>query len=438
MTENIKRIAPAGAAAEKTSKPAPKTEPKKADGPGTGKGAGKGGAPKPPPQKKAAEPVVEIRPVASAAAMKRRHWGLMASFVILVVLPLIALGVYLWTVAEDQYSSTTGFTVRSEEGGSASEMLGGLAQFAGASTASDSDILYEFIQSQKIVRAIDERINLRAHYAAPWPRDVLFAIWPEASIEDLVWYWQRIVRISYDQSTGLIEVRVLAFDAGTAQTIASEILSQSQNMINALNIQAREDAMGYARADLDEAVERLKSAREALTRFRTRTRIVDPATDIQGRMGVMANLQQQLAEALIEYDLLAETVASSDPRLTTARRQIEVIRSRIASERSNFASASTETGELGEDYPSLISEYESLSVDREFAEETYRVALAALDIARDNAARQSRYLASYIQPTLADEPEFPRRVMLMALAALALGLSWSILALIYYSIRDRG
>lgn len=394
--------------------------------------------PPPPANQPPPGPVVEIRPVARPASMKRRHWGLLASFVALVLAPLVALTFYLWVMAQDQYISTTGFTVRSEEGTGASEMLGGLAQFAGVSTASDSNILYEFIQNQEIIRAINERVDLRAHYSANWPTDFLFSLWPDASIEDLVWYWRRIVRISYDQGTGLIELRVQAFDRETAQIIATEILSQSQDMINALNTQAREDAMRYAQVDLDEAITRLKGAREALTRFRTRTRIVDPESDIQGRMGVMASLQQKLADALIEYDLLLGTVSENDPRVTMAQRQIEVIRSRMASERQDFANPSPETGGVGEDYPSLIAEYESLSVDREFAEQTYRAALAALDIARANAARQSRYLASYIQPTLADEAEFPKRFTLLGLTALVLLLCWSIMALIYYSIRDRG
>ena len=76
-------------------------------------------------------------------------------------------------------------------------------------------------------------------------------------------------------------------------------------------------------------------------------------------------------------------------------------------------------------------------MDREFAEETYRAALTALEVARDEAARQSRYLATYITPTLAEEAEYPRRFMLSALAGLFLLLGWSIGVLIYYSIRDR-
>lgn len=380
---------------------------------------------------------VRVMPIAQPARMKRRHWGLLTSFGIAVLLPLLAVILYLWIAAQDQYLSTTGFTVRSQESGGATELLGGLTQFAGGSTASDSDILYEFIQSQEMVDAVNAEVDIRAQYSKPWPKDWVFAIWPDASKEDLLWYWQRIVSISYDSGTGLIEVQARGFTPDASKAITSVVLRESQDRINRLNDQAREDAMRYAQADLDESITRLKGAREALTRFRTRTRIVDPAADIQGRMGVMNNLQQQLAAALVEYDLLRETASDSDPRVTKAQQLIDVIRERIRIERQTFTSDNTDTGAVGEDYPSLISEFESLSVDLQYAEETYRAALTALQVARDDAARQSRYLATYIRPTLAQDSEYPNRPLVSALAGLFLLLLWSIGALIYYSIRDR-
>lgn len=383
-----------------------------------------------------AQPVVEIRPLAEPATMKRRHWGLVFSFVLLVFLPLLGLAGYLWGVSKDQYVSQTGFTVRQEEGGTATELLGGLAQFAGSGGSSDSDILYEFIQSQELVNAIDTRLGLAATYAAHWEADPLFALWPEATIEDLLWYWQRIVRVSYDAGSGLIEVQVRAFDPAVAQQVAREIVAESQTMINALNEQAREDLMRYAEEDLSEAVDRLKLARQALTEFRTRTQIVDPQADIEGQMGVINTLQQQLAGALIELDLLAGTTSEGDPRVTQAQRRIDVIRERLAIERQAFAQG--EVAGIGTDYPTLIAEYEGLIVDREYAEESYRAALAALDIAREKASRQSRYLATYIRPTLAESSEYPQRPVLLGLAILFLGMAWGILVLVYYSIRDRG
>jgi len=440
-----------------TAATGPATAPAKKPGRGPGQKAGAPGrnknapganrkqqapAPKQPPSGPAgarsdetAQPAV--RPVAGPAKLKKRHWGLITSFLFLAVIPFVATVAYLFTVAEDQYHSIAGFTVRSQEQGGANELLGGLADFAGASTASDSDILYEFIQSQEMVQAVNNAIDLRAHYSQYWPNDWVFSIWNDATQEDLIWYWNRMIGVSYDSSTGLIEVQVKAFDPQMAQAISREIVAVSQARINELNLQAREDAMGYAQDDLDEALERLKNAREAMTEFRTSSQIVDPETDIQTRMGVMTSLQQQLASVLVEFDLLRGTTSENDPRLREAQQRIEVIRDRIAIERRNFASSSTETGGVSQDYPSLIADFERLSVDREYAEQTYTAALTALETARDEANRQSRYLATYIKPTLAEASKYPQRLILTGLAGLFLLLFWSILALVYYSIRDR-
>ena len=96
-----------------------------------------------------------------------------------------------------------------------------------------------------------------------------------------------------------------------------------------------------------------------------------------------------------------------------------------------------DVGVGGEDYPTLMAQFEGLTVDREFAEQSYRAALTALDVARTNSARQSRYLAVYIRPSLAESAGFPRRSSIIGLAFLFLTLGWAILALVYYSIRDR-
>jgi capsular polysaccharide transport system permease protein len=149
----------------------------------------------------------------------------------------------------------------------------------------------------------------------------------------------------------------------------------------------------------------------------------------------MNTLQQQLASELVAFDELSGTARSDDPRISQAMRRIEVIRARIKQERSDFAT--TEVLETGEDYPTLIAEYEGLIVEREFAEQAYRAALTAKDSAQGEAIRQSRYLASYIEPTLAEDAEYPRQFVIFSLAALILILGWGIIVLIYYSLRDR-
>lgn len=380
-------------------------------------------------------PEPTIAPVAEPAQMRPRHWAVLGSFCVAVLLPLFGFGFYLWAVAEDRYASTVGFTVRQEESDSGTDLLGGLTNLTGSNPSTDSDILYEFIRSQEIVRRVDAALGLRDYYSQYWGTDPLFSIWPDATIEDLLWYWGRAVRVSYDQGTGLTELRILAFDPNMAQAIAREVVVESQTMVNALNDQARADAIRYADIELKQAEDRLRAARAALTVFRTRTQIVDLEADIQARMGVVSNLQQQLAAELVVFDELSNTTNADDPRVTQSKRRIAVIRERISEERRVFAT--TEVLGTGEDYPTLIAEFEGLTVEREFAEEAFRAALAARDAARANAVRQSRYLATYISPTLAEEAEYPQRFLLLALAALFSVLVWGIAILVYYSIRDK-
>lgn len=386
----------------------------------------KAAAPKP------ARPSSPIAPPAGRARLKRRHLALVLSFVLAVVLPSLTAAWYLWTQAQDQYASHMGFTVRREEAPSAVDLIGGLASLS-SSSSSDSDVLYEFIQSQELVKQVDEALDLRALYSRHHDDDPVFSLAPDASIEDLVNYWQRVVQISYAPGTGLIELKSLAFTPEEAQAVATEIFRQSTRMINALSAIAREDTMRYAREELALAQQQLTEARQALTAYRTLNQIVDPSADIQIQMGLLTTLQQQLGNELIDYDLLRDNAQPGDPRIAQAEQRIAAIRSRIEQERSKFGGG----GDPATDYPTIVAEFERLTVERQFAEQKYTGALSNFDTAQAEAQRQSRYLAAFVQPTLAERAEYPRRALIMALVVLLSTVAWSILALIYYSLRDR-
>lgn len=377
---------------------------------------------------------------AGAARLRRRHLGLLLSFLLLVAVPVAGSAVYLYGVAADQYASRVGFSVRREEVSSAIEVLGGITALSGSSTR-DTDVLFEYIRSQPMVARIDERLDLGRIYARAG--DPVFALAANASIEDLTRYWSRMVKVFYDSSSGLIEIRVQAFSPEDAQAVAQAVFEESSAMINRLSSIAREDATRYAKEELDRAIERLVKARQALTEFRTRTQIVDPRADLQGRMSLLATLEGQLVEARIDLDILRVTTRESDPRVQQTERRIAVLSDRIAAERARFgmsgdqAPARDDATAKDEDYASLLAEFERLSVDQEFAEKAYVSALTGYDVAQAEAQRQSRYLAAYVEPTRAEAPEYPQRRVLLALIAVFALIGWSILALGYYSIRDR-
>lgn len=395
-------------------------------------------------QQKPAPKVTHLPPVetrlpdrkALSAHMRRRHWGLVAGLLFMVGLPVMVVAFYLTQIAKPQYASKAGFVIRQEESGAASQMLGGLSSMLGQNISGNSDLLFEFLQSQEIVALVQDDIDLRAHYAEGWPEDPLFSLPPNALIEDLAAFWRRMVRLQYDRSTGVITVQVRARDPQIAQAIAAAILRHSENVINDLNATARRDSMAHAQADLDDAAGALRQARDALLAFQARTKIIDPMADMQGRMGILDNLQVQLAQAYVEYDLLAQTVAEFDPRLRQLDRRITAIQERIVQERNSFSTRNVTVENT--DYPTLLAKHETLRTDVDFAAENYRAALAALALARTRADRQQLYLATFLRPTLPQQALYPQTALLVALTGFFALMSWAVLALVYYSLRDRG
>ncbi|WP_238705115.1 capsule biosynthesis protein [Parasedimentitalea marina] len=376
-----------------------------------------------------------IRPPAAASRTRGRHRGIALSFLLAVVLPFAVATWYLYERAADQYASYLGFSVRTEESSSAIELLGGITELSGSSS-SDTDILFDYLNSQQMVRKVDEKADLRGIWSRVSTRqDPVFAYDPNGSIEDLLDHWKRMVQITYDSGSGLLNLRILAFDPAEARKIASVILEESDTMINNLSAIAREDAIKYARDELETAVERLKEARRAMTSYRNRTQIVDPSIDTQNQMGLLTILQQQLAEALIEQDLLMDNAREGDPRVIQGRRRVVVIEQRIAAERRKLGLGGSAAGATV--FANLVGEYEGLLVDREFSEQAYTVAWAAYDAAQAEARKQSRYLAAHIRPTLAERAEYPDRPILLLVIGVFLLFVWLLLVLIYYSLRDR-
>jgi capsular polysaccharide transport system permease protein len=368
-------------------------------------------------------------------AERRRKFALWFSFLALVVAPTGVGSWYLFDRAADQYVSYVSFAVRSPDATAASPVM---ELFGGGSdtTRADTQILYEYLQSQPLVARVDASLDLRAIYNDP-RADTVFRFGDDTSIEALVDYWNLAQTVSYDSGAGIIYVEVRAFDADDAQAIATMLVSESERLINDLSAKSRLDAIAFALADLKEAESRVRDVRLALQSFRGAAGTADVSLDIQSAMSLVSTLRERRAEIAADFDSRKQMLGATSPTLLALGRQVDALDDQIALEEGRIASAgsdgSAESGSLAD----AAGMQEELMVERQFAENMYTAALASVETARAEARRAQRYLAIHIDPTHSDEAEHPRRWTLsIALGALCLAL-WSILQLIASSIRDR-
>ncbi len=130
----------------------------------------------------------------------------------------------------------------------------------------------------------------------------------------------------------------------------------SSALVNQLADQAREDAVRFAREELAEAEAHLAEVRGRLADFRRRHSLVDPSADVAGQSGLLNALNAELAQALVDRDVLTSYAAEGDQRVVQADRRIAAITERIEDERAT----------LGVDRgrrvrcPSVVGRYEEL------------------------------------------------------------------------------
>ncbi|MEM6308042.1 MAG: hypothetical protein AAF701_08655, partial [Pseudomonadota bacterium] len=294
----------------------------------------------------------------------------------------------------------------------------------------DADILYDYLHSQDMVHAVQQKVPLTHIWAAPW--DPVFSIGAAPTIEDMHAHWQRRVRVSYDSAAGLISVRTTAFAPDHAHALATAIWEQAQRIVHDQSHLARGDATGYARDELRRTQAHLQQARQAIVAFQAQHRLLDPQADLEGRLGLLQSLHKQKAAALIDYDVLhAAQTRRDDPRVAAAKQRIAVVDGLIAAEQAKL---------LGSDdgaYAVLMAEYEGLRVELEFAQTAYITARASYDAAHAAAARTTKYVAAHVPPTFAERAEYPQRGLWSLLVTIALFTGWAIGVLIYYAVRDR-
>jgi capsular polysaccharide transport system permease protein len=371
---------------------------------------------------------------ARRARPRLRHMVVAASFALAVVLPGVAATTYFYAVAADQYASATAFSVRSSESMAPVGLLGSIMQPA-SMAGTDAEIVYEFVRSQRMVEAAMAALPIETIFGRP-ERDILFRLAPGEPVEDIVAYWNWMTNISFDSSTGLVRFSVRAFAPEDAQAIAEMVLHESTRIVNTLSQQAQSDAIAVASRVVAEAEDRLRAARSAIRVFRNAQREVDPVANAEALSGLVAGLAVELARQRIELDSQLALVGESSPRVAVLRQGIASLEKQIETERSRFGGDAA-AAEADRQVSELLYEYEELTTDLEFAQNTYLAALKSYEQAQIDARRQSRFVVPHIAPTISTSAQYPQRALLSLAVFGLLTVAWSIGVLVVYNVRDR-
>jgi capsular polysaccharide transport system permease protein len=354
------------------------------------------------------------------------------SFLIVVVVPVVAAGIYYLFIAAGQYVVEFRFGVRSVE--PMPSRLGGLffGSLASSPVVSDSYAVVQYIESRAIVDALGRTLDLTAIFSRP-QGDWLARLHPPVPVEELVRYWRGQVDAFYDATDHSITVKVRAFTPRDAFALARGIRAAAEQVVNNLSARARRDTLGHAQADLHQAETRLDTVLARLRAFRDREGVIDPRQTANSTEALAAEIRDALVRAKTRLAILQHYMKGDAPALKLLQ---ERITSLAAQQRSVSGQITSKQATRAHILSRIMTSYEELESERRFAETAYQHALQALDRARRDADRQQIYLATFIEPSLPEESLYPRRLVSIGLVFLVAFSIWAIGGLVVQSIRD--
>lgn len=336
----------------------------------------------------------------------RSRWRRLTALAV-VFLPAIVAGLYFGLIASDRYVSEASFVVRSAAKPSIGGGLGSFLQLAGITRSQDDTFaVHEFMISRDAVTQLQGELPLRemfdrpeADFISAFP-SVLFS----STGEDFYAYYKHAISISYSSTTGISQIRVDAFRPEDAQAIAETLLSLGEALVNKMNQSIHEDAVGFAERDVAEAQDRLIHSQALVTAFRNRELTIDPEAGARTLQELTAKLAAELAGLRARIAEL-EVSAPQSPLLPGLRTRAKAIAEQLERESQQVSADGTDRG-----LAQKMSDYESLMIAHEFANEDLGRALAALEMSRSEARKQQLFLERVVQPSLPDASNAPRRL----------------------------
>ncbi len=388
---------------------------------------------------------VEIEPEPQAAtfpATRRRFPLVLISFIACVVIPAVAAQIYFVFIATDQYIAEARAVVRSAEqesavqsammqSGSTSASPGATSALSLSTLGANAYVVTNYIRSRAVLDDLSKTMDLRAIFRRP-EADFWARLDRDATIEELVDYWKKMVTTYVDGPSGIVTVKIRAFRPDDALALTRAVLKLSERLVNEMSERARRDAIQFAEREVQRADGRVRAVLADLRRYRDDEGLIDP---IKTADETAKLLMQLLAEKIrLENDLFvaSRSLTMNAPSVQNLTARIEIIDVQITRLKEKL------TGETPEirNVAAKLARFEELEVQRQFAERLYTMAQDGLERARMTAERQAMYLTVFVPPSLPEESLYPRRIAFSILAPLALFVVWSIVALIWASVED--
>lgn len=346
--------------------------------------------------------LAEVARIQQDILRRRRKKSILlaARLMIFVGLPTLLAGFYYYTIATPMYAAHSEFVIQQND--ALPSGLGSLMKGSPMAASQDSITVQGYLQSQDAMNLLDKDIGFRAPFSSE-VMDPLQRLAPDATQAAVYRTYRKYVKVSYDPTEGLIKMDVITADPELGVKYSKALIGYAEKVADAMTAQVRDDQMKGARESYDNAEKNLTAANEKVIDLQEKNKVVSSEVEVGLITTQIGQLDSQLTAEKLS---LAQMESNSKPnvaRMEPVKRRIATLEDQIAQLRSKLTTADDGGASLARIQSELLGAQAEVQMRQLLVSQTQQ----ALELARNEANRQTRYLSVSVNPLAADEASYP-------------------------------
>lgn len=349
----------------------------------------------------------------------------------LALLACLLVSLYWGMVASDRYVSEARIIIqRTDLSGSQDMDFSSLLSGSSAVNRADQLLLRDHLLSVDMLRKLDAKLNLRAHYSNIH-EDLLSRMWSAAApLERFHKHYLSRVSVEFDDYAGVLVVKAEGYDPQTAHAIAAMLVEEGERTMNLMAHQLAREQVSFIEKQVTVLADRFQEARRQMLAYQNTKGLVSPQATAENLAGVINRLEGQRTDLQARRAALLAYLAPQAPGIVEIDAQLSAVDKQIVQEQARL------TAPKGNTLNSAVEEYQRLEMAATFAQDMYKTALVALERGRVEATRTIKKVTVLQQATVPEYPLQPARLYNIVVSVLVTLLAAGIIHLLAVIIRD--
>ncbi len=319
----------------------------------------------------------------------------------------------------------------------------------GSSSSQDAQLVEVYARSFDMYSRLDKDINLTKYYTSDeldWIQRLSnSAILPSnrATHYNLLGRYNKDLITIYDDASGTLSIEFAYANPEGAREIVKKIIKFSSDALNKFEKENAQTALKYLKRQAKIKKERFMNSIKRLIDYQNKHSTFSPTSDVERKSAILASLESLLVQKEVEYKNRLQYMNKNSSEMILMRGDIENIKKRIKSIRSQLASPEKEDDILsltsGKQSPELnkyVYDFELLKNQLDFNKQLYTQTLVKLEELKVQVSQNAKNIIVVTKPTLSDEYRYPQKLKDIISIMIVLGFLYGIISAVIKIIKD--